>query len=192
MELILQNIQALIREKREASTAYPFMVAIDGRCASGKTTMAGALSEILHAPVVHMDDFFLRPQQRTPDRLAAPGENIDHERFQEEVILPLVQGSVCTYAPFSCSTGDFLSPVTLMHDGLVIVEGTYALHKNLYPYYDLRFFLTVDPEEQMKRIRRRNGEAMARIFESKWIPMEEAYFKEFSVTEKVHAVFSLK
>ena len=38
------------------------LVAIDGRCGSGKTTLAAALQEMLQCPVVHMDDFFLRPR----------------------------------------------------------------------------------------------------------------------------------
>lgn len=32
------------------------------------------------------DDFFLRPEQRTPERLAEPGGNLDRERMKSEVI----------------------------------------------------------------------------------------------------------
>lgn len=48
------------------------LVAIDGPCASGKTTLANALGGALGLTVFHMDDFFLRPSQRTPERLAEP------------------------------------------------------------------------------------------------------------------------
>ena len=36
-----------------------------------------------------MDDFFLRPQQRTKERLAEAGGNIDRERFLQEVAVLL-------------------------------------------------------------------------------------------------------
>ena len=187
-----KDILNLIQRKKESSTSFPFIVAIDGRCASGKTTVSKTLSEALNAPVVHMDDFFLRPHQRTPERLASPGENIDHERFLKEVLFPLSRGLSCNYAPFSCSSQNLLPTISLIHNGIVIVEGSYAHHNDLRPYYNLCLFLTVDSEEQIRRIRKRNGENMARIFESKWIPMEEAYFEKFSIAENAHGVFSLR
>lgn len=64
------------------------LVAIDGRCGAGKTTLAARLQAELPCRVFHMDDFFLQPYQRTPERLQAPGENVDHERFLQEVLLP--------------------------------------------------------------------------------------------------------
>ena len=36
-----------------------------------------------------MDDFFLQPDQRTKERFESPGENVDHERFEEEILIPL-------------------------------------------------------------------------------------------------------
>ena len=53
------------------------VVAIDGRCGSGKTTLAAALQKEFSCAVFHMDDFFLRPEQRTEERLAQPGGNAD-------------------------------------------------------------------------------------------------------------------
>ena len=69
------------------------MVAIDGKCTSGKTTLASKLAEIYDCNVFHMDDFFLRPEQRTSERFAEIGGNVDYERFQEEVLFPLRSGS---------------------------------------------------------------------------------------------------
>lgn len=55
----------------------PFLIAIDGRCAAGKTTFAEKLSSIMECSVIHMDHFFLRPEQRTKERLAQAGGNVD-------------------------------------------------------------------------------------------------------------------
>ena len=58
---ILQEIQM---NKKE-----PLLIAIDGRCASGKTTLASRIKEEINCNVIHMDYFFLRPEQRTEDNL---------------------------------------------------------------------------------------------------------------------------
>ncbi len=154
----------------------PLLVAIDGRCASGKTTLATQLQEALDCSVIHIDDFFLRPEQRTPERLATPGENVDHERFLAEVLQPLHRGEPVTYRPFDCSTQQLSHPVTVPSSPVILVEGSYSCHPALQTYYDLRIFLTTPPEEQMRRILARNGPDYAEVFRTRWIPLEEAYF----------------
>ncbi len=155
------------------------LVAIDGRCASGKSTLAAELAVALSdigCAVVHMDDFFLRPAQRTPERLACPGENVDHERFREEILEPVSLGRHFWYVPYSCRTGRLVTPVAIDPPPILIAEGSYSCHPHLRDCYDLRFFLSVDKETQMARIRARNGEESAEIFRTRWIPLEEAYF----------------
>ena len=58
-----------------------FIVAIDGRCGSGKTTVAGVLGKRLDAVVFHMDDFYLQKHQRIEERYNEPGGNVDRERW---------------------------------------------------------------------------------------------------------------
>ena len=62
------------------------IIAIDGRCASGKTTFTQKLANYLNAEVIHMDDFFLRNELKTKERLSEVGGNIDYERFTSEVL----------------------------------------------------------------------------------------------------------
>ena len=40
------------------------LAALDGPCASGKTTLAGQAARQLGCPLVHMDDFFLPPARK--------------------------------------------------------------------------------------------------------------------------------
>ena len=154
------------------------LVAIDGRCAAGKTTLCATLEKTLSdvgVTVLHMDDFFLQPERRTPERLATPGGNVDHERFLADVLLPLSRDEDFTYQPFSCKTQS-LQDATRVHPApIVLVEGAYASHPNLWQFYDLRFFLSVDPALQISRIIARNGEDAAETFRTRWIPLEEAY-----------------
>ena len=74
-------------------------VAIDGKCTSGKTTLAAKIAEKYDCNVFHMDEFFLRPEQRTPERFSQVGGNVDYERFWQEVLLPLKKGEAFSYRP---------------------------------------------------------------------------------------------
>ena len=165
------------------------MVAIDGRCASGKTTLAAQLQSALGCGVVHIDDFFLRPEQRTQERLDTPGENVDHERFLSEVLLPLSRGETAQYRPFDCSSQTLGEPICLAPSPVVIVEGSYSCHPALWPYYGLHVFLTLSPEEQMRRIVARDGAEYAEVFRTKWIPLEERYFEAFPLADKCDHYF---
>ena len=160
------------------------VIAIDGRAASGKTTKAALLSEVLDAPVIHMDDFFLPPALRTPERLSQPGGNVHYERFAEEVLPHLRTGEAFAYRIFDCSQMDFNGEREIPAAPVRIVEGSYAHHPALADYADLRVFTSVDMQEQMARILRRNGEKMAEMFRTRWIPMEEAYFAAFGIREQ--------
>ena len=176
--LLAAEIRSLKAEGR------PVLVALDGRRASGKTTLAQRLGETFGWSVAHMDHFFLRPQQRTPERYAAPGENVDHERFLEEVLLPLHRGEAPLYRPFDCHRMEVGDAQPFALTDVVIVEGSYCCHPSLWDFYDLRVFVTLNRDGQMQRIIRRDGEQYARVFREKWIPLEERYFDAFRVQER--------
>ena len=65
-----------------------------------------------------------------------------------------------------------------------IVEGSYSQHPLFGDYADVKVFSMVEEKEQMDRILQRNGEQMAEMFRTRWIPMEEKYFTAFAVAEK--------
>ena len=171
---ILSPILCQIDAVRQCGSTV--LVAIEGRCASGKSTLADQLSAHYACPVIHMDEFFLRPEQRTQERYATPGENIDHERFLEEVLLPIRRGQRVLYRPYSCQTQQLTDPILLPTSPIYIVEGSYSTHPELIEEYDLRIFLKTDPQTQIGRIRVRDGEEYAKVFEEKWIPLENRYF----------------
>jgi len=159
------------------------IVAIDGRCAAGKSSLAETLRVRYGCCVVHMDHFFLRPEQRTPQRYETPGENIDHERFLQEVLVPLRRGQLPSYRPFDCHTQQLIDPVQLPDRPVIVVEGSYSCHPSLRDQYDLRVFLSVDPDLQLERIRRRDGDEYAQVFQTKWIPLEERYLSHCKVED---------
>ena len=170
METIRKKIDELLTQKDMV------IVAIDGKCTSGKTTLASKLAQIYDCNVFHMDDFFLRPEQRTPERFAEVGGNVDYERFQEEVLLPLKTGKTFSYRPFDCSTFTLDAPIAVAPKKLNIIEGTYSHHPYFGNPYDLKILLTVDDETQRQRILERPTVLHKRFFEE-WIPMENRYFE---------------
>lgn len=156
------------------------IAAIDGRCAAGKTTLAERISKELDCNIFHMDDFFLRPEQRTPQRLELPGGNIDSERFLGEVLLPLSNEKNVIYKPYNCQTGKLGDAVSVPQKRINIVEGSYSCHPDLRAYYDFCIFLDVDSDEQLRRITVRDPDKAER-FRSIWIPLEEKYFSAFDI-----------
>ena len=177
METVKNQIKELLAEKDMV------IVAIDGKCTSGKTTLASKLAEIYDCNVFHMDDFFLRPEQRTPERFAEVGGNVDYERFQEEVLLPLKSGKAFAYRPFDCSTFTIAPPVAVTPKKLNIIEGTYSHHPYFGNPYDLKILLTVNEENQRQRILERPAFLHKRFFEE-WIPMENRYFRGFDIPDR--------
>lgn len=172
------------------SLKRPVLIAIDGRCASGKTTLASALQKELGCTVFHMDSFFLRPEQRTVERLSKAGENVDHERFLEEVLMPLKKGEkTVIYRPFDCTDMRLSEAVQVNIGDICVIEGSYSCHSELWEYYDLRVFLDVDKDEQIRRIIRRNGEDRVGDFREKWIPLEEKYFSEYDIEGRCELTF---
>ena len=181
MEQILGSVKKRIDQLLQ--NRERIIVAIEGNCTAGKTTLADALKKEYGCNVIRMDDFFLRPEQRTRQRYAQPGGNIDYERFREEVLQPLTKGAAFSYRPFSCSTFTLADPVELTPGKLTVVEGTYSLHPYFGDVYDLKVFLSVTPEVQTRRILERPPFLHRRFFEE-WIPMERQYFDCFRVADQ--------
>lgn len=160
------------------------IVAIDGRCASGKTSFANELHDIFDCNIVHMDDFFLPVNLRTKDRLEIPGGNFDKERFISEIIAPLKKGEILSYRPFRCKTQDYGDDIFLNPNKMTVIEGAYSCHPDLFDCYDITVFMSVDERLQLERIINRSGKEQSEAFKSMWIPMEERYFQAFDIINK--------
>lgn len=181
LQILLKTITELLKNKEQV------IIAIDGRCASGKTTLANQFNTMYDCNVFRMDDFFLRSDMRTISRLYEPGGNVDYERFRLEVLEPLKQGRALKYRPYCCQTSYYKEAVLAPYKPVNIVEGSYACHPALWNYYDYRFFMNVVQLEQMNRLQRRNPNTVA-TFRDKWIPLEERYFYEYHILERCDSV----
>ncbi len=159
-------------------------LAVEGGSASGKSTLGELLEKVYDCTLFRMDDFFLRPEQRTPERFAEPGGNVDRERFLAEVLLPLEKSETVAYRRFDCGTFTLDRPEEKKPSRLNVTEGVYSMHPELAGFYNLSVFLDVTPKLQKQRIEKRNSTETAERFFTEWIPMEHRYFKEFDVKER--------
>lgn len=182
-EEICKKIEKLLNDDRY------IIAAIDGRCASGKTKVAEEIKKLCDCNVIHMDHFFLQPEQRTEKRLSEPGGNVDYERVFKEVLIPLEKGESFFYCPYDCHKQGMGEPVHIDLKRINIIEGSYSCHPFLGRFYDLKIFMTVDKEEQALRIKKRNGENGYINFKEKWIPLEEKYFSAFNVKKDCDMCF---
>ena len=175
---ILKRIQVLLQQKKRV------ILAIDGRCGAGKSTFAQFLQQKTGAEVIHADDFFLRPEQRTSERMQQPGGNIDYERMKQEVIDHLLVPQVFTYTPYECAVQALGTPKLVSAAPVLIVEGAYSMHPYFGSYYDIAVVMTADTEERLHRIGARGHHNNLEQFRTRWMPMEEAYLKAFDIESR--------
>jgi uridine kinase len=159
-------------------------IAIEGRCAAGKTTTAKLLAERFRGEVIHMDDFFLPPTLRTAERYQEPGGNIHYERFREEVINHLGEKTGITYRSFDCKSMKYSGYRRASNSNVLLIEGAYSMHPRLTGKYDITIFVDVEKEEEKRRILERNGLEMLPIFENKWIVLEDYYIEHYHIKEQ--------
>ena len=174
--------------KKENGRDY-HIIAIDGPSATGKSTFVKQLEENYKCEVFHMDDFFLTEEEKTPERLAVPGNNVAWERFKEEVLDKLATGEPFKYQKYNCRTKEYYPSRTVRAKKLYIVEGVYAHHPELAGYYDYKMFFDVTKKTQRERILNRNSEKMAQRFFDEWIPLEDAYFDAYNIRAKASFVY---
>lgn len=167
------------------------VLAIDGKCGGGKSTLGKMLERVYDCTVLHMDDFFLRPEQRTPGRFAEVGGNVDRERFLSEVLIPLSQNKPIDYRRFDCSSFEIRESERIYPKKLTVIEGTYSMHPCLSAYYDLSVFIDISEEKQKNRIEKRNSPEMAVRFFNEWIPKENEYFREMNVKNRCSMAFDI-
>ncbi len=162
------------------------VVAIDGNCASGKSTLADEIQCTFGGTVIRADSFFLPPDMRSEARLSEAGGNFHYERFKSEVIDSLKLSAPFTYGVFDCSYCKITHSVTVDEPKLIIIEGSYCMHPKLEADYDLRIFCSTDKKTQLERIAKRNGEEALKAFEKKWIPLENRYFNFYNIADTCH------
>lgn len=174
-EKLYENIKKNLVSRGKA----PLFLAIDGPCASGKTTLANEIFRDFSCTLIHMDDFFLPFAQRGGQEEI--GSNIDKNTLLHQVLTPLSQGESVIFSPFSCQTGAYLPEVQVDGRELVVLEGVYSLLPEFRDFFQIKVFLSASFETRKERLIQRGSPWDA--FEEIWIPRETLYFQEHRVAD---------
>lgn len=180
----LTTLETIIKDYLQYKPSM--IITIEGPSGSGKTTLAKELSLIATSSVFSLDDFFLPPNKKTPERLMLPGGIVDYERFKEEVIDNLNNKKI-SYHRYDCHH-EMYEKIETVINPLVIIEGVYSAHPYFGQYYDYLIYLDINLENQLERIKIRSGIQMLNRFINEWIPLENKYFSYYQIKEKASKI----
>ena len=139
------------------------LLAIDGRCGCGKSTLAAQLRAAFGGSVFHTDDFYLPFAARAEDWREGIAGNMDLMRLRTEVLEPLRRGESVHYRAYDCPHDRFFPTREIAPAPLAIVEGSYSQHPLLRELYDLGVFVTASRETQRARLLKREGAHFAAL-----------------------------
>lgn len=147
------------------------VIALEGKCGSGKTTISNLLNNVT---IIDVDDFFLKKELKTKERLNEIGGNIDYDLY-EQCLLKIKPNTTITYKIFDCSSQQYLDK-TIKIENKVLLVGVYSYHPLVRKYIDKLCYLILSDDDQMERIKQRNN--CDRYF-NEWIPLENKYFNSY-------------
>ena len=105
------TLSALLSAALAQKPTRPLVLALDGRCGSGKTTLANGLAaQLPGCTLLRTDDFYLPPAQRIPDWAHTPCANMDLTRLRDEALRPAYAGQTVAYRAYSCRERGLSAP----------------------------------------------------------------------------------
>jgi uridine kinase len=156
----------------------PYVVAVDGRSAAGKTMLAAALGERLEATVIAGDDFYAGGTQVRSERPAALVSACTDWREQRIVLEALRSGQDASWHAFDWDVFDGRACealTTASPSPFVILEGVYAARPELADLIDLAVLVRVDEGVRAARFDAREGAIGP--WERQWHAAEDYYFE---------------
>lgn len=152
------------------------IIALEGKCGSGKTTIAKAIAKHLPITIIEIDDFFLPQARKTKTRLNEIGGNIDYEAVHK-VLTKIAERTLNSYQKYNCTTSAYEEKPFIDSD-IIILEGVYSYHPYFRHLIDYLIFLDIDNFTQNERLKSRTNYSR---FIEEWIPLENTYFESENI-----------
>ena len=175
----IENIKKIIDDKKLSGQV---VISIDGPCGGGKTTLANEIEKSLGYNILHMDDFYLPFQKRDKNWMNMIAGHMDFDRIIDTVLEPYKNKQKTNYISYDCHSDKYMQEIPIDLDKFLVIEGSYTAHPNLLKYVDLKIFVDIDSDEQVKRLTKRNPDVVDK-FLAMWVPFENNYFKELNIKE---------
>jgi uridine kinase len=154
-------------------------IGVDGKGASGKTTVAARIAAALPGSVVvHIDDF------SRPD---VPGW--ERDRFVRQVLQPLLAGRPGRYQRWDFDRNVGADWQTVPVDVPVVVEGVSATDVRLGVPWDFTIWVEVPYEIRLARAMQRDGPERMDRWLTDWMPSEDAYEEAQRPQDRVDLVY---
>jgi phosphoglycolate phosphatase len=173
------------------SQSRPFIAGISGIDGSGKTVFTGALAGYLKkrqrkVQLIHLDDFHNPRKVRYAGKDQAKNyynRSFDIQKIIEKFLAPARQNGKYTaeLTLLDLNTDRFEIKKKYSCDGetIVLFEGVFLFRKELAPYIDYKIFLDITFEESKRRAVERDAEATISKYDTKYLPAQEKYLKEY-------------
>ena len=159
----------------------PLIVALDGRSAAGKSTLAARVAPMVEAKIIDGDDFYSGGTAAEWDAMTAP-EKVDHcidWRRQRPVLEVLSRGEAAAWFSYDWAADDgrLASQSTTCEPARVVVlEGVYSARPELADLTDLRVLYDAPAEMRRERLVLREGEDYRVEWNARWDEAEKWYF----------------
>ena len=173
----IEKIKSVVNEKKLSGQV---VISIDGPCGGGKTTIAKEIEKELDYNILHMDDFYLPFQKRDKNWMNIIAGHMDFDRLIETVLKPYKNKQKPNYISYDCHSDKYLQEIPIDHDKFLVIEGSYTSHPILDKYVNVKIFVDIDKDNQVKRLTTRNP-AVVDKFLSMWVPFENRYFEELKI-----------
>jgi uridine kinase len=158
------------------SAGRAILLAIDGRGASGKSSLAEAVAKNLrHVTVVHTDDLALN-------------RGWDWQRLQEQVLEPIINNQQGRYQRYDWDTGGMAEWHDVPVGGLLILEGVYSMRRELGDIWDLTIWVECAKPARLNRALERDGKEMMPTWINVWEVQEDRYVKEQSPDKRADVI----
>ena len=143
----------------------PAIVGVSGFGGSGKTTTANKLADILHAPVVCVDQFSI---DRTIEDYTH-WKGMGWERLEKEILIPFSLGeNPLRYGHWDHGANAVAKTVEVPHAGILIVEGVGLFRPEILKYLSYKIWVDVPQEIANARGKKRDREVHKNPQDEKW------------------------
>lgn len=152
------------------------IIALEGKCGSGKTYLSQRLSKHLDIEILPIDYFFLPTNRKTKKRLSEVGGNIDYELVRE-TLLDIRNNKPRSIKIFDCKKQEYYK-IPFNPKKIVILEGVYSFHPYFRDLIDKMIYIDTPFNIRNDRLKERDN---YQDYINKWIPLEDKYFDELDI-----------
>ena len=151
---------------------------LEGKAASGKTTIANLLEKDDDVTIIHVDDFFDYSDEEI---------GINSLRIIKEIINPAIIHKPLKYKKYDCTSKTFVDTSIDNLNSIVVIEGVFCCNSTLEEYYKGIIYLHINEDSQQERLIKRN-KLLYNRFVNEWIPRENNYFRKYNIFKKANII----